>query len=160
MKKGFTLIELMIVVAIIAFLAMVSVPSFMRFLAKAKRAEAYMNLGSIYAAQKAYWAEHSTYSPTLMGTGGIGWEAESQPYYSYGFAGQEGKNYILGKNPGPQEAFSQAKATKNNFIAVATAYLKNDTNPDIITINEKKEVKIIQDGLLSQETSKQSTRLD
>ena len=36
-REGFTLVELMIVVAIIAFLAMVSVPSFTRFLAKAKR---------------------------------------------------------------------------------------------------------------------------
>ena len=50
-KRGFTLIELMIVVAIIAFLAIVSVPSFMKFLAKAKRAEAYMNLSSIYGAK-------------------------------------------------------------------------------------------------------------
>ena len=57
-KKGFTLIELMIVVAIIAFLSMVAVPSFMRFLAKSKRAEAYVNLHSIYAAQKAFWAEN------------------------------------------------------------------------------------------------------
>ncbi len=39
-KSAFSLIELMIVVAIIAFLAMVSVPTFMRFLAKATRAEA------------------------------------------------------------------------------------------------------------------------
>ncbi|MGB8367422.1 MAG: prepilin-type N-terminal cleavage/methylation domain-containing protein [Candidatus Babeliales bacterium] len=50
--KGFSLIELMVVIAIIGFLAMVGIPSFVKFLAKAKRAEAYMNLSSIYAAQK------------------------------------------------------------------------------------------------------------
>ncbi len=43
-RTGFTLVELMVVVAIIGFLAMIAVPNFMRFLAKAKRAEAYMNL--------------------------------------------------------------------------------------------------------------------
>src|SRR5437016_4874696 len=97
MKKGFTIIELMIVVAIIAFLSMVAVPTFTKFLAKAKRAEAYMNLSSIYAAQKAYWAEHGTYSDVLSGDGGIGWQPEGNINYTYGFAGSEGRNYFTGK---------------------------------------------------------------
>ena len=74
-RSGFTLIELMIVVAIIAFLAMVSVPTFTRFLAKAKRAEAYMNLSSIYAAEKSYWAEQGKYSDVLNGARRCGMEA-------------------------------------------------------------------------------------
>ena len=74
--RGFTLIELMIVVAIIAFLSMVAIPSFMRFLSKAKRAEAYMNLGSIYVAQKAHWAEKGSYSINLSGKDGVGWQPE------------------------------------------------------------------------------------
>ena len=51
-RNGFSLIELMVVVAIMAFLAMIAVPNFNRFLAKAKRAEAYMNLNSIYVTEK------------------------------------------------------------------------------------------------------------
>src|SRR3989344_4330102 len=98
-RSGFTLIELMLVVAIIAFLAMVSVPTFTRFLAKAKRAEAYMNLNSIYAAQKAHWAERGSYSDVLNGEGGVGWKPEGYKggganenfYYTYGFGGSEGR---------------------------------------------------------------------
>ena len=56
--RGFTLIELMIVVAIIAFLSIIAVPNFFKFLAKAKRSEAYMNLSSIYTAQKT--AQHDS----------------------------------------------------------------------------------------------------
>ena len=37
----------------------------MKYLAKAKRAEAYMQLSSIYAAQKAYWAENGKYATQL-----------------------------------------------------------------------------------------------
>ena len=48
----------------------------MRFLAKAKRAEAYMNLHAIYAAQKAYWAEHGKYTDILLGAHGAGWKPE------------------------------------------------------------------------------------
>ncbi len=73
-RKGFSLIELTVVVAIIAFLAMISVPSFMRFLAKTKRAEAYINLRSIHAAERAYWMEHGRYSDMLSGVGGVGVE--------------------------------------------------------------------------------------
>ena len=66
-RKGFTLIELMIVISIISFLAMIGIPSYMRFVAKAKRTEVYLNLGALYAAQKAHWAEHGTYSTQLTG---------------------------------------------------------------------------------------------
>src|ERR1700739_2918912 len=108
-RSGFSLIELMVVVAIIAFLAMIAIPNFNRFFAKAKRTEAYMNLHSIYAAEKAYWAEHGTYSDVLSGPGSIGWQPEGYKgggvnenfYYTYGFAGSEGKNYFTGKLQSP-----------------------------------------------------------
>ena len=122
MKKGFTLIELMIVVAIIAFLAVVSVPSFNRFLAKSKRAEAYMNLNSIYAAEKAYWAEHGKYSNKLSGPNSVGWQPggykgggkNEKFYYTYGFAGSEGANNFTGKLETPASAMPGSKADKTS----------------------------------------------
>ena len=56
-KPGFTLFELMIVIAIIAALSALSVPSLMRYAAKAKRAEAYLYLRTLAHAQKAYFVE-------------------------------------------------------------------------------------------------------
>ncbi len=60
-KKGFTLIELMIVVAIIGILAAIAIPNFLRFQAKSKQSEAKTNLGGIFTAETAYFGEHNTF---------------------------------------------------------------------------------------------------
>ena len=154
-KKGFSLIELMIVVAIMAFLAMIAVPNFMRFLAKAKRAEAYMNLSSIYAAEKAYFAEHGKYSSVLSGQGGIGWKPEGYNgggknekfYYTYGFAGAEGSHNFSGKLDGGQEGLSRSKADGQSFIAVASGDIDGDGVADIITVDQNNNITIVQDDL-------------
>lgn len=155
-KRGFTLIELMIVVAIIAFLAVISVPSFMKFLAKAKRAEAYMNLSSIYAAQKAYWAEHGRYSDVLNGEGGIGWKPEGYSgggknekfHYTYGFGnGSEGRNYFTGKLGTNSGSLTMAKADTNSFIAVAAGDIDGDGEPDILMVDQNNNIVIVQDDL-------------
>ncbi|MBW2495714.1 MAG: prepilin-type N-terminal cleavage/methylation domain-containing protein [Deltaproteobacteria bacterium] len=62
-SKGFTLIELMIVVAIIGVLAAIAVPSFRNYQLTSKRAEAFANLSSLGKAQKAYFAEFNDYVP-------------------------------------------------------------------------------------------------
>lgn len=144
----FSLLELMIVVAIIALLAMVSVPSFTRFLAKAKRAEVYMNLSSIYTAQKAYWAEHGKYSNVLFGEGGIGWKPEGQTYYTYGFAnGAEGSNYFIGKLGTSNTHLALAKADQNGFVVVAAGDIDGDGEPDIVAVDQNNKIWIVQDDL-------------
>ena len=154
--NGFTLIELMIVVAIIAFLAMISVPSFTHFLAKAKRAEAYMNLSSLYTAQKAYWAEHGRYSTILSGEGGIGWKPEGYKggggnekfYYTYGFAeGAEGKNYFTGKLGTSHANLSMAHAGEHGFLIVAAGDIDGDGKPDILTVDHDNNIIIVTDDL-------------
>lgn len=149
MKKGFTMIELMIVVAIIAFLSMVAVPTFTKFLAKAKRAEAYMNLSSIYAAQKAYWAEHGTYSDVLSGDGGIGWQPEGNINYTYGFSGSEGRNYFTGKLKTPMSGLGNPHADSQGFVAVAIGDIDGDGQPDVLTVDQNNNITVMQDDLAS-----------
>jgi prepilin-type N-terminal cleavage/methylation domain-containing protein len=153
--KGFTLIEIMIVVAIIALLAMLAVPTAMRFLAKTKRTEAYMNLSSIYAAQKAYWAEHGKYSDILNGPGGIGWKPEGYQgggaqenfNYTYGFPGGEGRNYFTGKLAASSSGLSGAKADGNSFIVYAVGDIDGDGKPDILCIDHRNTIRVVQDDL-------------
>jgi len=149
MKRcGFSLIELMVVIAIIAFLAMIAVPNFNRFLAKAKRAEAYMNLSALYAAEKAYFAEHGTYSDALIGENSIGWKPEGNYYYSYGFSGATGKNNFIGKLGTAASHLHIGKAGKEGFVAVAAGDIDNDGTPDILTVDENNVITVVQDDLV------------
>lgn len=70
-EKGFTLIELMIVVAIIGVLAAVAIPAYMNFTKKAKTAEATTNLGAIYQGARSYF-EGGAASTTVTGLPTLG----------------------------------------------------------------------------------------
>jgi prepilin-type N-terminal cleavage/methylation domain-containing protein len=103
---GFTLIELMIVVAIIGLLGTVAIPSFITYQNNSKRAEAYTNLASLAKAQKSYFSEFNLYLGVLaepMGLTGqvpntakrsstgwnttgfapVGWEPDGDVFFDY-----------------------------------------------------------------------------
>jgi len=64
-NKGFTLIEMMIVVAIVGVLAAIAIPQFDRFLARSKRAEAFSMLDAVQIMETAYYTDSDTFTLDL-----------------------------------------------------------------------------------------------
>jgi len=78
--RGMSLIELMVVVAIVALLATIAVPSYRQFLLKSHRAEAKAALLNLAAAQEKFYLQNNTYTDDLTTAppGGLGLPATTE----------------------------------------------------------------------------------
>ncbi len=89
LQKGFTLIELMIVVAIIGILAAIAIPNFLKFQARAKQSEAKSNLKGMFTASKSRFAEEGALTCGLCG-----FAPEKNNLYAYFTATASGTHTI------------------------------------------------------------------
>ncbi len=72
-QKGFTLIELMIVIAIIGILAAIAIPQFSAYRKRSYNSAAQSDLKNMTTAQEAYFVDNETYTGTVANlTGGYG----------------------------------------------------------------------------------------
>lgn len=82
-ESGFTIIELMIVVAIVAILATIAYPSYVNYIYRTRRSDGQELLMRIAAAEERYYTNFNTYTTNLTGAapGGLGLSATSVSGY-------------------------------------------------------------------------------
>ncbi|MFA5858062.1 MAG: prepilin-type N-terminal cleavage/methylation domain-containing protein [Elusimicrobiota bacterium] len=83
-SKGFTLIELVVVLVIIGILAVIAVPSYRNYTRRAMAAEGNALLGAILSAQKAYFTEANRYlaQPATSNSAALGVDARGNKYFT------------------------------------------------------------------------------
>jgi prepilin-type N-terminal cleavage/methylation domain-containing protein len=68
-QKGFTLIELMIVIAIIGILAAIAIPNFVQYRQRSYNAASQSDMKNMMTTQEAYYVDESTYKDVGSTTG-------------------------------------------------------------------------------------------
>lgn len=139
-QKGFSLIELMVVVAIIGILATIAVPQLSKMQAKAKQSEAKGHLSGIYTAEKAFNTEWSQYYGSMRT---IGYAPDGRGLrYNAGFAalgvaapaampGADAASFAI--NIGTSCTYSGAPAACNFNAQYTVAAVAGSVNPTATT---------------------------
>lgn len=95
-KEGFSLVELMVTVAIIGVLSAIAVPNFKKYQARAKTSEAKSNLAALYTAETSFFGDNSTYA-SCFDYMGVDLRGQSNNrYYAIGFAADAIGNLTIG----------------------------------------------------------------
>ena len=141
-QHGFSLTELMIVVAIIGILATIAVPKFMQYQAKAKQTEAKRNLVAIHTGEIAYFAENNGYIDDFNAIG-FGVSGSSQRYY------YELGRASTGELPPGCTASTLDEVSANGFKAVAIGNIDGDSTCDVWMIDDQKNLKNVTNDVSS-----------
>lgn len=169
--RGFSLVELMVVVAIIGVLAAIAVPNYQRFTAKSKQSEAKSNLSALYSAERAFQAEWQSFWPdfravgyapsgnlryrhgfTAVGTASV----TSPPYPSVVPNGQLASNTFCAANPAAcreiitplaPNALAGTVMTPSTFTADANGDIDGDATRDRWQMTEAKQMTNLTDDV-------------
>ena len=104
-QRGFTLIEVMIVCAIVAILAAIALPSYLSSIQKSRRSDAKSALVGAAGQLERYFTERNTYATATLGTSvsAVYPSTSLNGYYTLTFASQTATSYTLNATPAAQQ---------------------------------------------------------
>lgn len=125
-NRGFSLIELLVTVAIVAIIAAVAIPSYRQYVRRASRADATTALLRVAGAQEKFYLQNNTYASNALlddaSPAGLGFGGTERGYYTV----------TLAPNGGGYQ---------NGFVATATATAganqADDDDCQVFTVNEQ-----------------------
>lgn len=117
---GFTLIELMVVVAIIGILSSIAVPNFKKYQAKAKQSEAKIQLAAVYSTEVGANADYDTYGTCILN---LGYEQPPKGYYIVGFEASDATSLAA---INARIGTATCTATATSFSVAPSTHMKVD----------------------------------
>lgn len=134
-QSGFSLVELMVVVAIIGILATIAIPKVNKFVAKSRQSEAQINLSSIYTFNKNFYLEFQGYTNAFSA---MGYAPEGNLRYNSGWSqGPSGPtNYttLTGRNyEGATSTLAACPSNAGDTAACRTLRGADDNEPAAVT---------------------------
>lgn len=117
-QKGFSLVELMVVVAIIGILATIGIPQYQKFMSKARQSEAKTYLNTIAQGEAAFFTEYNGYSVNMKVIGAAA--SGNNLRYSAGFSINACTNYpalATGVPPENQGAADDSNDFNDTLVA-------------------------------------------
>lgn len=114
-SRGFTLIEVVIVLAMVAILAAVALPSYQDQVRSSRRTEARETMMSIQAAQERWRSSNTSYAESVEDLG----QATETENYTYEISGNSATGYTLVATAREKQAGDTACATIELMVAGA-----------------------------------------